>query len=434
MVAVLGRQYICSAAYSWECLALSRNRKLTIGIILIVLVTSAATFFISAFFFVGWNYFNPNYGISFNPKNVSLENIRKFSQVRNILKDNYYQNVDENVLLEGAVAGMADSLGDPYTVYYNKDQMQKILEIPKKSEENYVGIGVTIITDNNGLVTVVEPFEDSPALKAGIKQGDKIVRVNGEDVTAIKDENAVVKMIKGPENTTVKITVYRPSETRSIDFELTREKIKLVLNIRSSIVGDNVGYIRILSFMDDNIDKLFAEHLSKLLKKNIKGLVIDVRDNPGGYYMQVVNIADMLLPEGMIVYTEDRYKHIKEQKSDKNELNLPITVLINGNSASASEILAGALKDNKKATLIGTKSFGKGLVQDVIPLDDGSGVKVTTARYFTPSGVCIQGIGIQPDIEVNLGDKYKDVPVSQVPREDDLQLQTAIETVQKAAR
>lgn len=413
---------------------MSKNRDNTIVIIMTVLVTSALSFLISAIFFVGWNYFRPSYNISFEPDTVSLENIKKFGQVRNILKSSYYQDVDENLLLEGAVAGMAESLGDPYTVYYNKEQMQKILEIPKKSEENYVGIGVSIITDTNGLVTIVEPFEGSPAQKAGMKQGDKITHVNGEDVTGLKDENAVVKLIRGPENTEVNITVFRPSEARTIDFKLTREKINLVLNIRSSIIGDDIGYIRILSFMDENIDRIFAQNLAELLKKDIKGLIIDVRDNPGGYYMQVVNIADMLLPEGLIVYTEDKYKHVNEQKSDKNALDLPISILINGNSASASEILAGALKDNRKAVLVGTKTFGKGLVQDVIQLDDGSGIKVTTARYFTPSGVCIHGIGIEPDIKVELGEKYKNVPVSQIPREDDLQLQTAIETVRKAAR
>lgn len=413
---------------------MNKNRDTTIVIIMTVLVTSALSFLISAIFFVGWNYLKPSYNISFEPDTVSLENIRKFGQVRNILKSSYYQDVDENRLLEGAVAGMAESLEDPYTVYYNKEQMQKILEIPKKSEENYVGIGVSIITDKNGLVTIVEPFEGSPAQKAGMKQGDKITHVNGEDVTGLKDENAVVKLIRGPENTEVKITVFRPSEARTIDFKLAREKINLVLNIRSSMIGDDIGYIRILSFMDENIDRIFAQNLTELLKKNIKGLIIDVRDNPGGYYMQVVNIADMLLPEGLIVYTEDKYKHVNEQKSDKNALDLPISILINGNSASASEILAGALKDNRKAVLVGTKTFGKGLVQDVVQLDDGSGIKVTTARYFTPSGICIHGIGIEPDIEVELGEKYENVPVSQVPREDDLQLQTAIETVRKAGR
>ncbi|MCX7710194.1 MAG: S41 family peptidase [Clostridia bacterium] len=371
--------------------------------------------------------FGPQYQIGFDSSKVSAENIKKFNKVRSILEKEYYMDVDENTLLEGAVAGMADSLKDPYTSYFNKEQMKMFME---KSEGSYVGIGISITTDNNGLLTVIEPFEGSPAAKAGIKQGDKIIKVDDSDVTAIKDENMVISMIKGKENTNVKVTVYRQTEGKSIDFELVRKKIK-ISNISSEIMDGNIGYIKLVMF-DSNIAKDFEEHLNKLLQKKIRGLVIDLRDDPGGDYSQVVQIADRLLPKGLIVYTEDRNKRRAEEQSDEKELEMPISVLINGNSASASEILAGALKDHKKATLVGTKSFGKGLVQTIRPLDDGSGIKVTIARYFTPSGVCIQGIGIMPDIEVTLDEKYKGLPASQVPKEDDVQLKKALEAVKAA--
>jgi len=410
---------------------MNKKTGLIIGIIMIVLATSILTFSISAVVFLGKGFLEPRYEIQFDQGSVSYESIKKFNQARKILKESYYEDVDENVLLEGAIAGMAASLGDPYTVYYTKEQMEKILEIPKKSEETYVGIGVSIITDEDGIITVVEPFEGSPAYEAGIKQGDKIIKVDDEDVTTIKDENTIISMIKGPENTKVKITVYRPSEGRSIDFEIIRKKITVQLNIKSALLEENIGYIRIISFMDDKIDKEFEEHLNKLLASNIKGLIIDLRDNPGGYYSKVLKIADRLLPEGLIVYTEDRNKNVEKQYSDKKELGLPMAVLINGNSASASEILAGAIKDHKKGILVGEKTFGKGLVQNLIPLDDGSGIKVTVSRYFTPSGVCIHGTGIEPDVTVEMDEKYKNTPISQVPKEEDTQLKRAIESLRR---
>lgn len=399
-----------------------KNNRLVIGIILLVVITSAVTFMLSATVFFGLNHFNKRYDISFNPETVSIENIKKFNNVRKILKSEYYKDVDENVLLEGAVSGMADSLGDPYTVYFNKEQMAMFME---KSDGSYVGIGVTITVDKDGLLTVIEPFKDSPAEKAGIIKGDKITKVDGMDVTGIRDENFIISMIRGPENTKVSVTVYRYSEGRSIDFEMERRRIKIV-NATSEILPGNIGYIRIIMF-DSDIAEYFEEHLKNLLSQNIKGLVIDVRDNPGGAYDQVIKIADRILPKGLIVYTEDKNKKKKEELSDANSINLPIAVLVNGNSASASEILAGAVKDHNRGVLVGTRTFGKGLVQVLLPLGDGSGLKVTVARYFTPSGVCIHGEGIEPSEEVQIPEQYQNMPVSQIPRGDDVQLQAAAE-------
>jgi carboxyl-terminal processing protease len=362
--------------------------------------------------------------ISFDAEAVDLENVVKFNQVRSILKNDYYMSIDENKLIEGATRGLAEALGDPYTVYFDKDQMQTFLE---KSEGSYVGIGVTVNVDDNGLLTVIEPTENSPAQKAGMKQGDKIVKVDGKDVTEFSDENLIISMIKGKENTNVNITVYRPAEDRYLQFDITRKRIK-ASNIKSEIIDGDIGYIRLVMF-DSEIASYFMNDLNSMKKKGIKGLIIDLRDNPGGSYEQVVKIADSLLPEGIIVYTEDRDGKKSVKNSGKSSVGLPMVLLINGNSASASEILAGAVKDHGAGKLVGTTTFGKGLVQELKLLKDGSGLKVTVSKYFTPSGVCIHGTGIKPDIEVGVLDDYKNYPVSQIPRDRDIQLKSAIEAL-----
>lgn len=404
-----------------------KNRKLLVGIISLVLVTAIITFAISAVIFYGINYFNPKYQITFDKSKVNITNVNKFNQVRSILEKSYYENVDENTLVEGAIAGMADSLKDPYTVYFTKEQMAMFTE---EVAGSYVGIGVSISpVDKDGIVSIIEPFEGSPAKKAGVMQGDKIVKVDDKDVIGLRDENLVVKMIRGKEGTPVKLTVYRSSEGKYIDFDIVRKSIKIE-NIKSEVLPGNIGYIRLVKF-DAEIANYFEQHLNKLLEKGVTGLIIDVRDNPGGRYDQVVAIADRLLPKGTIVYTEDKNKKRRTEYSDDKELNLPLVVLVNGNSASASEILAGAVKDYNKGTLVGMKTFGKGLVQIDYPLGDGSGLKVTIARYFTPSGVCIQGIGILPNVEVQLPDKLKNMAVSQIPRNEDVQLQKAVEIIKE---
>lgn len=394
----------------------------------VIAITVAATVILSSLFiagYTGWFYKHPKYEVDFDPSSVKYENVNKFIQVKNILKQDYYKNVDENVLLEGAVNGLANSLNDPYTVYFNKDQMKSFME---KTGGSYVGIGVSVNTDSNGILTIVEPFEGSPAQLAGLKQGDKILKVDDKDVTALRDENMIISMIKGTENTKVKLTVYRASEDKTFSVEVTRKKIK-ASNIKSEILSGNIGYIKLVMF-DSEIDSYFEKDLDTMLKKGIKGLIIDLRDNPGGSYDQVVKIADRLLPSGLIVYTEDRNGKQEKQMSNGKELGLPLVLLINGNSASASEILAGAVKDHQYGTLVGTKSFGKGLVQELKSLSDGSGIKVTVSRYFTPSGVCIQGIGIDPDVKIAPSAEYANVPVSQIPRDKDVQFQTAVQVIQ----
>ncbi len=405
---------------------MNKSRSVVLGLISLVVVTSIITFSVTTILYFMW-YGNSNrYNISFDKNEVGRENITKFNQVRSIISDKYYEDVNQNKLLEGAVAGMANALNDPYTVYFTKESMQQFNE---KTEGGYVGIGINVVMDNSGILNVVEAFEDSPAKKAGMKQGDKIIKVDGQDVTSIKDEDMIIKQIRGKENTSVKITVYRPSEEKSIDFQVARKKIKIT-NITRELLPDKIGYIKLVMF-DSDVADYFEKYLDELLRKGIKGLIIDLRDNPGGSYDQVCRIADRLLPKGLIVYTEDKQKKKDEQLSDSKDLKLPIVLLTNGNSASASEVLSGALKDHKKGVLIGTKTFGKGLVQEIYQLEDGAGLKVTVARYFTPSGKCIQGIGISPDIEIDVLDKYRDSAVSDIPREEDVQFKKAVEYMQE---
>ncbi|PYG88177.1 carboxyl-terminal processing protease [Ruminiclostridium sufflavum DSM 19573] len=394
----------------------------------IIVMTALISFLVCALLFMGIGYFSGSYSLAFSKSSVSRETIEKFNEARSILQSKYYENVDTNNLVEGAIKGMADSLKDPYTVYYDKEQMKWFMDLQKNTEDNYVGIGLPIILDKNGIATVLEPFDDSPAKVAGIKQGDKILKIDGKDITDIKDDTLIASMIKGEENTETVLTIFRESLNSTLDIKVVRKKIVAKLNIRSEMLEGNIAYIKLKMF-DENISKNFISQLDKLTEDGAKSLIIDVRDNPGGLYKEVVDLADRILPKGTIVYTEDRNGKKEVEASDDTELNMPIVVLTNGNSASASEILAGAIKDLKKGTLIGTKTFGKGLVQTTYGFNDGTGIKLTIARYFTPAGICIQGEGIKPDIEVKLDEKYKDTSVSVIPREDDIQLQKAIDVL-----
>lgn len=387
----------------------------------IVAVTLVFSVGASAFVFRSVRAAGERYTITFDADSVDYRNVVKFNRVMDILKNDFYMKVDANKMLEGAIYGLAESLGDPYTVYFDREHMEAFLE---KSRGSYVGIGVTVNVDDDGLLTVVEPMKGSPAMEAGICRGDKIVKVDGRDVTSISDENMIISMIKGKENTRVRITVYRPSEDRYVQFDIKRKRIR-ASNIKSEILDGDIGYIRIVMF-DSEIARYFKNDLNSMLEKGIKGLIIDLRDNPGGSFEQVVEIADSLLPAGTIVYTEDRDGRKEYRYSDRAYTDIPLVILINGNSASASEILAGAVRDHGRGMLVGTRTFGKGLVQELKLLGDGSGIKVTISRYFTPSGICIQGFGIKPDIEVGVYEEHRNLPVSQIPRDRDVQLRSAI--------
>lgn len=392
----------------------------------VICVILAVTFFAAGFFTRNIvDALNPQYEIVFS-RNVSRNNIINFNRVKSLLLNNYYEEIDEDVLLEGAINGMVEAVGDPYTVYYTPDMMESFME---QQSGSYVGIGVTVFMDEDGLATVADIFDDSPAKEAGMRNGDKIVMVDGEDVTGITDLNLIVQKIKGKPDTEVKLTVYRPEINNYVELSMVRRVINMVY-IESRMINDDIGYIQLKMF-DEDIAEDFYNHLRKLLTQGAKGLILDLRNNPGGDYSQVVRLADMIVPEGIIVYTEDRYGNKDEEKSDANELNVPMAVLINEYSASASEILSAAIKEYGKGTLIGKTTFGKGLVQTIIPLEGNAGIKFTTARYFTPSGESIHGVGVTPDIEVDNDEKYRYYSIDEIPEGEDKQLLRAIDEVSR---
>ncbi len=403
-----------------------KRRNLLAERILTIVITAVITFSATVGGYYVWDYYTPDYSITFDKNTVDLKNIRKFNQVRDLLKKEFYLDVDENVLLEGAIAGMASSLKDPYTRYLTVEQQQKNME---SLEGSYVGIGCVVTLDENNVATVVETYEGSPAREAGLLPADKIVKVDDRDVTALGDLDQISELLRGEINTKVTVTVYRASENRLLVFEIVRRKVT-GLNIKSEILEDRIGYVLIEKF-DFEVAPAFFHQMTNLMMNGIKGLILDLRDNPGGSFDQVVRIADIILPEGMIVYTEDKYKRRETHYSDASCIDLPIVVLVNGRSASASEILAGAIKDNNWGTLVGTRTFGKGLVQGMKTLEDGSGLNITIARYFTPSGVCIHEKGIEPDVEIEVREEYKGFPVANIPREDDIQLQTAVKILKE---
>ncbi|SEF60112.1 carboxyl-terminal processing protease [Caloramator fervidus] len=347
-----------------------------------------------------------------------LKKYEKMFRVENIVTNSYVdkQNIDEKKMIDGAITGMVDAIGDPYTVYLDKKQFEELLT---QTRGTYGGVGI-VVGEKDGKLTVVAPIEGSPAEKAGIRSGDIILKVDGKEITA-RDIDKAVTMMRGKEGTKVVLTIYREGKGVK-NYELIRDVIVLK-TVKNKVLSDNIGYIRISSF-DENTFKEFENAIDELQKKNIKGLVLDLRDNPGGLLEASVNIADMLLPQGTIVYTIDNNGKKEVWKSDSKNIGIPLVVLVNEGSASASEILAGAIRDFKAGTLIGTKTFGKGLVQNVIDLKDGTGVKVTIARYYTPKGECIQGKGIIPDIIYDMPKELKDKEVS---IDNDPQIKKALE-------
>ena len=327
----------------------------------------------------------------------------KLYSLEKVIEDNYYTDVDEDKLVDGSIKGLFEGLDDPYSQYMNKKEFENFMQY---TEGSYSGIGVIITPGEDGYITVVSPIEDSPGFKAGIKSEDKIIKVNGKDVTA-KEMDKAISMMKGKAGTEVEITILRDNKDR-IEMKIKRQEIRLK-TVKSEVLEDNIGYIRITTF-DEKTAGEFKIQLEELQAKGIKGLVLDLRDNPGGLLDQCQEITDLLIGEGTIVYTKDKQGKTKYLKSDKNKIDVPLAVLVNKGSASASEILSGAVRDNKEGVLIGTTTFGKGLVQSVRSLNDGSGFKLTVSQYFTPNGEYIHGKGITPDIVVE--DVEKQLPTA----------------------
>ncbi len=318
------------------------------------------------------------------------------------LKEDFYQKTKDENLVTGAIKGLFSGLEDPYSQYYTKEEFDRLKE---QTSGAFVGIGILISpTEDDDYLTVVSPLEGSPAEKSGIKAGDKIIKVNGKTVYA-KNSDEVVGMIKGKKGTEVELTLKR--DGKEFDVKVKRDEI-VSKTIDSKMLDDKVGYIKITSF-SENTYKDFKKSLNNLKSEGMKGLIIDLRNNGGGLLTVCKDIADELIGEGTIVYTKDNKGNTEYLKSDKRKLGLPIAILTNEGSASASEILTGAILDNEAGVSVGTTTFGKGLVQSVRELKDGTGYKLTTAQYFTPNGEYINGKGIKPTIEEKDEEKQLDV-------------------------
>lgn len=317
----------------------------------------------------------------------------KVAEILNVLSTYYYDDVDSSVLAEGMFRGMVDSLGDKYTTYFNQQEYQDFM---LSTTGIYYGIGALLAQDKNtNIITIEKVYANSPAQESGLMEGDIILSANGVSSEGIS-VSELVNYIRGEEGTDVTLSIKRGDET--LEITCTRRRVD-VPTIEYTMFDNSIGYIMISQFEEVTAQQ-FTDALKDLKNQGMKALVIDLRGNPGGLLSSVSEILDEILPEGMLVYTENKYGHKDEYTSKKGELGLPLCVLINESSASASEIFAGAIKDYEYGTLIGTNTYGKGIVQVIVPLKDGSAIKVTTSRYYTPKGNYIHGVGIAPDIEL----------------------------------
>ena len=329
---------------------------------------------------------------------LPLDEIRTFTEIFSKIKSDYVENIEDSALLKNAIKGMLQGL-DPHSAYLDKDAYK---ELQEGTSGEFGGLGIEVGYED-GFVKVISPIDDTPAKRAGIKAGDLIIRLDGKSVKGISLMEAV-KMMRGKPGSEIELTILRGGEEKPFNVTIVRDIIT-VKNIKAETIEPAFVYIRISNFQMHTVDDL-SKALVKLENENnnmLKGLVLDLRNNPGGLLNAAVGVSDLFLDEGLIVYTEGRVKGSKLKFNAKpNEMfkNIPIIVLVNGGSASASEIVAGALQDHRRAIIMGERTFGKGSVQTILPMNDETALKLTTARYYTPSGRSIQASGIEPDMIV----------------------------------
>lgn len=361
-----------------------------------------------------------------NDSVVNEDTEEKLAAIEDVIEEYYYQDADIDVdaMTEGMYAGMVNSLGDPYSVYYTEEEWDDLMQ---ETEGVYYGIGAYLMIDpNTGLGKISGVIDNTPAQEAGLRADDLLYLVDGVSTMGM-ELSEIVAMVKGEEGTTVHLTIYREGESDYLEIDVERRKIESP-TVSYEMLEDNIGYIQITEFDEVTTDQ-FIEALAVIKGSDARGLILDLRGNPGGSLSVVVDIAREILPKGLIVYTEDKYGQRDEYTCDgRNELDMPLVVLVNGNSASASEILAGAIKDYKKGTLLGTTTFGKGIVQRVLPLTDGTALKLTISAYYTPNGNNIHGVGIEPDVVCEFdSDAYYEDGI-------DNQLDAAVEEIKRAGR
>ncbi len=341
------------------------------------------------------------------------------------LIENYFlYDVTQEDYQTAIYRALLNACNDPYSVYYTPEEYASMQE---STSGIYCGIGCLVQQNiKTMLISIVRPFKDSPAAKAGIRAGDIVYKVDGEDVSG-QDINLVVSKMKGEAGTKVMITVYRESTGEFLDMEVTRDFVEVdtVSSERLTQDGHKLGLITVLEF-DEPTSKQFSTAFKELTDWGAEGIVIDLRDNPGGLLDAVTEMLDPLLPEGLTVYMQDKYGTREDYESDAACVDIPMAVIVNGNSASASEIFAGAVQDYGVATIVGTQSYGKGIVQSIVPIGDGSAVKLTIADYYTPKGRNIHGVGITPDIVVEPAEREGSEPIT---HEEDTQFMSAVEEV-----
>lgn len=350
---------------------------------------------------------------------VSQETKEKLSGIQALIQKEYIGEVDEDALQTGICQGYVGALGDPYSAYYDEEQTSALMET---TQGEYGGIGV-VLTQNldTGVTAASSVYEDSPAMKAGMKDGDIIYQVEGRDVSGM-DLEEISGNIKGEKGTTVEITVLRGETGEEVTLTITRDTIQAE-TVKTRMLEDEIGYLAISEFDSVTLEQ-YKEGLAELKTQGMEGLIVDLRGNPGGNLDTVCEILDLMLPEGLIVYTEDKDGNRQEFTSDEaQEVQVPLAVLVDGNSASASEIYAGAIQDYGIGQIVGTKTYGKGVVQTIYDLKDGTSLKLTVAEYFTPNGRNIDGEGITPDVEVTYQRNENDP-------EADNQLDRAVEALQ----
>lgn len=397
---------------------MEKEKKIKVYKILMLVVLSVfITFMITSISL--YTYFTNN-PVSVGAKSNSKDISNKLNQYRKIIDKYYLGDVDETKLDEGAIKGYIEGLDDPYTEYISKEDMESYLD---DTMGNFVGIGIYMIKNTKyDKIQVLSTIKGSPAEKAGIQSGDLIISVDGIEYKA-DDMTAVSNKIKGEEGTKVTVELLRGSE--NVKYELTRSKVK-VNQVEGKVISDDIGYIKFTSF-DETTAEDFKKQYQELAKKNIKSLIIDLRNNGGGIVDQALEIADYIADkDSVLLYEVDKNNKetVRKAKTDPI-INMPIVILTNENTASASEILAGALKDLGKAKTVGTTTYGKGVIQQILKLNDGSGLKITIEEYQTPNKNKINKVGIEPDEKVELPDSVESI--LSIKESEDTQLQKAID-------
>lgn len=350
-----------------------------------------------------------------------MSNMAKICQIEEMLDTYYVEDYDKELAEELMYTGLVAGVGDPYTYYLSADSLAEQVE---KNSGHFVGIGVEIYAGDDGYIVVSSVTPGGPAEAAGILAEDKITEVDGESITG-KTAADVSALVKGEEGTDVTLTIFRESTGEVLEKTVTRQDIQ-VQTVSWHMMDDNIGYISITNFRENTYNQ-FKEALDTLEAEGMEKLVLDLRNNTGGLVKSAHEIGEELLPEGIMVYTMDKEGNREDTLCDDVYNDVPMVVLVNGNSASAAEILAGAIQDTGRGELIGTTTFGKGLVQRLFTLPDGSGLNVTIQKYYTPNGTSIHGVGITPDYEVELPEEY--AQQTNIPAEADTQLQKAVEVL-----